>query len=702
MYQISKLPPPLIGVASVFRSKMKKFLLGALLMPAVALGQTYPSPTFNSITLQTPIPLASGGTGANTATGATSAIQYLQGSTGSTARSVTSKLQGLPVDIEDFGGADDGITDDTNALAAALAAACPKNPVRYRNKIYIASSVTVPAGCTLQGPLNNATGVVSGGNFNTAGTLLLNSAATINLSTGATLQGMYILNSALANSLPFANATVAQTAVTAFSGTAVTAQGDDVQLRDMWIGGFAQALYSTAHSRTKIQRLQLDNTNGIWIDNSYDIARVSDVHAWPFLTTTVSVFRRQGSAYKLTGHYDTGYLQNCFEYGYDVGFDIQSNNEVALVNDYSDGSSLQAGVGQIGFKFTGNSELINVTGGGVSGKDTGMYTNVTSSGNGAISVNGTHFWGNRVHLEAAQHKVLNVTGAYFRDTSGGNNTAVQIDSSMTGITSISDSVIDSSGVAFSIAAGAPTYLTRISNMTYRGTTATQPNVFVADNANVNLGFYAYGTSGVSPVLNFYQAAGSATTPTVSPNGAQVAQIIANVYDGTQFANIAKIRASAAATPASGSTPGQWIFSTTPAGSETPVDRVIINPSGNFFPITDNSIALGGSTNRWTNVYGVNGVFTSVTVGGMAVTPTLSGTTGSIGGSALAAGACASGTVAVANSTTAMAVDASPVTYPGDGIFWRGYVSASGTVTVKVCASVAATPTASAYNVRVLQ
>jgi hypothetical protein len=34
--------------------------------------------------------------------------------------------------------------------------------------------------------------------------------------------------------------------------------------------------------------------------------------------------------------------------------------------------------------------------------------------------------------------------------------------------------------------------------------------------------------------------------------------------------------------------------------------------------------------------------------------------------------------------------------------WRPYVSAAGTVTVKVCAAVAGTPTASTYNVRVIQ
>jgi hypothetical protein len=81
--------------------------------------------------------------------------------------------------------------------------------------------------------------------------------------------------------------------------------------------------------------------------------------------------------------------------------------------------------------------------------------------------------------------------------------------------------------------------------------------------------------------------------------------------------------------------------------------------------------------------------------------TYSGTTADIGGSALAAGACSSGTVTITGITRSMAVIVTPVTYPGDGSFWSGYVSAQNTVTVKVCAVVATTPTVSPYNVRVI-
>lgn len=48
---------------------MKKLFLTALLVPVMAFAQTYPSPTFNSLTLQNPLTTANGGTGTTSSTG---------------------------------------------------------------------------------------------------------------------------------------------------------------------------------------------------------------------------------------------------------------------------------------------------------------------------------------------------------------------------------------------------------------------------------------------------------------------------------------------------------------------------------------------------------------------------------------------------------------------------------------------------------
>lgn len=53
---------------------MKKLLIAAFMLPTMALAQTYPSPTFNSLTLQNPLTAVNGGTGATSATGSGSVV----------------------------------------------------------------------------------------------------------------------------------------------------------------------------------------------------------------------------------------------------------------------------------------------------------------------------------------------------------------------------------------------------------------------------------------------------------------------------------------------------------------------------------------------------------------------------------------------------------------------------------------------------
>ncbi len=85
---------------------------------------------------------------------------------------------------------------------------------------------------------------------------------------------------------------------------------------------------------------------------------------------------------------------------------------------------------------------------------------------------------------------------------------------------------------------------------------------------------------------------------------------------------------------------------------------------------------------------------------------LSGTTAAIGGGALTPGSCVAGTVTVTGATSAMVATASPSTDPDStlstGVAIYSFVSATNTVTVRICAIVAVTPTAVTYNVRVLQ
>lgn len=134
-------------------------------------------------------------------------------------------------------------------------------------------------------------------------------------------------------------------------------------------------------------------------------------------------------------------------------------------------------------------------------------------------------------------------------------------------------------------------------------------------------------------------------------------------------------------------------------------QVTTSPTVTGTPASQSSAAITGGSINGTPIGATTpstGAFTTMTVNGATVAGILSGTSASIGGGALLAGACAVGTATVTNATTSMIALVDPVTYPGDGNTWEAYVSSASTVTVKVCAIVAGTPTATTYNVRVIQ
>ncbi len=133
---------------------------------------------------------------------------------------------------------------------------------------------------------------------------------------------------------------------------------------------------------------------------------------------------------------------------------------------------------------------------------------------------------------------------------------------------------------------------------------------------------------------------------------------------------------------------------TPTGASTRFGRLSpdtsdlrIGPAGGVVAGVGSDLGLG-------TVNAVNGFF----VNGSPVI--YSGTSGSLGGGSLAAGACSTTNVTISGVTTSMVANVSPNTYPGNGNYWNARVSSANTVAVYVCASIAQTPTASTYNVRV--
>ena len=128
------------------------------------------------------------------------------------------------------------------------------------------------------------------------------------------------------------------------------------------------------------------------------------------------------------------------------------------------------------------------------------------------------------------------------------------------------------------------------------------------------------------------------------------------------------------------------------------------PSVNSFNVGCAHFNWGFSGSNYYAFTGTPSAARTITWADSSGTPALvlSGTSGSLGGSALTAGSCSSTTVSISGATTSMTASATPASDPGAGFYWQALISSSNTVTVRVCAVAAGTPTATTYNVRVIQ
>lgn len=149
---------------------------------------------------------------------------------------------------------------------------------------------------------------------------------------------------------------------------------------------------------------------------------------------------------------------------------------------------------------------------------------------------------------------------------------------------------------------------------------------------------------------------------------------------------------------------------------------VMHLAGNFLPDTDAAYSLGSNTfGRWAGVFtsgashlatagGFVGIGTQQpsstlhVVGSISLSASSTVSTPSIGGGALLAGACSKATSTIDSTVTSStaAFDTTPKNYPGDGVVWDSYLTAPGELTTRVCAVIAVTPTATAYNVKIFK
>ena len=372
------------------------------------------------------------------------------------------------ITVKMFGAIGDGVTDDTAKFQAALNFSSGKVlVVRGTSGYLIDSNLSVGNRKSLVGdysfidPRNGA----EFGNYGSR--IILNGAASITLHDAANLEGLPILRKGLI--IPADAVEVSQ-----FTGTAIKTAANT---HGQFIGysaivGFDKAIETDPATNTEQIRcsyLNIDCKNGIIVDQCFDVAYIDNCHCWP--TASIGLvgvvdadLQRPGTAFTFSNGGDWNRWTNCFSFGYNRGFVIDTCNSCTIDKCGADYTSSQT-ANPIGFEVIGDSADTRLSECQAAGQNIGYHINSTSVLN-HVSMVSCNSW------DADANHVLNTSGELYMvacrfrgGTANGVSVIAQFLTSITdtsfeniggaGITSTSTlNVLRLSGVAFTNFAGA--------------------------------------------------------------------------------------------------------------------------------------------------------------------------------------------------------------------------------------------------------
>jgi hypothetical protein len=541
---------------------------------------------------------------------ASSATAIATGST--TARSLANRFADV-VNVKDFGAVGDGVTDDTDAIQAAInyASTSKKRNVKIQSDgVYLIDSanIVIPDYITIFSDVTCLTypvGYGVGNVYNTSPTFIINPLYSIQVSgIGVTIKGISFLRKGWARA---ANSIEAAAIIAAMSGTAITTNKDDTTIKDCFIAGFQYAIYGDTCGRYLFENVKGDNINGIYTKQVYDVGRIVNCHFFPYLTSgsgDAALTWRNGSAFIFDNVNDWSEISGSFSYGYQTGIKVQNSNNVKIVMCGMDGSVTGRPSNSKSYHITGTSTGTIINSCTSSSHDYGYYfdttdrsliTNCWSQATGSA-----HFYyNNGVHI---------MSGCFLF---GSQSIAALVVGNNVSSLELSNNIFSENGQVFSIDSNSLFKVDIHTSNKYQGTSfglTTATNKYIQPTtANGDITYHIGGANGYQK--SYALANGTTTTPTAVTNGQFLGLHKYFGHDGTNFVESANIRSNVNGTVSTGVVPTGFVFATTNT-SGVYADRLTVDRNGSFLPVTDNLYQIGANGARFASIWAATGVVNS--------------------------------------------------------------------------------------------
>lgn len=267
-----------------------------------------------------------------------------------------------------FGIQLDGGTDQSTQLLTALQEIAAVGggwvQVPGGRKIYLSNSVSMPAFTAIKTGRSRVGGLTSDLSDlleKNAG-LRLVPGATIRVNSGCELQGLLVLNPAITGQQTRAQAD-------AWVGTAIEvgASTSDHWLSDLTIIGYDRPVDREQVGEVGIARFNMfscliDCNQGPRVEYDYDVPRLRDIQLYPLTAQGSEVladYKRSGLGFQIGKACDWGFMDNCFDLGHAVSFDVNGPRNFSIINSGADGQAPGGNDNTIGFRVRG--DATNVT-----------------------------------------------------------------------------------------------------------------------------------------------------------------------------------------------------------------------------------------------------------------------------------------------------------------------------------------------------